>query len=256
MKFNLLPVGIGDVLVFHRCLQTLSLLFLQEAIEDGVGSLELRVRENVYGHGRRKPALNRCFSGHIRIAAVHVTTFRPDVHEIAFQDFSDLFLRQCQKVGHINSSTRERTFGSCVTKSPWLEQFFSGSERQSTFPVRPWTTKEPKETWHHSKKAKRTTWRAREKERKKLGACVLGSSMKAAVELAYCLETSVQPVSCTFQHPWTQRCSVFQRALSLSRSSTRNACKQPVQLHREPHQLTGWVGAVNRETKWNQMKDT
>ena len=35
------------VLVFHRCLQTLSLLFLQEAIEDGVGSLELRVRENV-----------------------------------------------------------------------------------------------------------------------------------------------------------------------------------------------------------------
>ena len=55
MKFNLLPVGIGDgVLVFHRCLQTLSLLFLQEAIEDGVGSLELRVRENVYGHGRRK----------------------------------------------------------------------------------------------------------------------------------------------------------------------------------------------------------
>ena len=102
MKFNLLPVGIGDgVLVFHRCLQTLSLLFLQEAIEDGVGSLELRVRENVYGHGRRKPALNRCFSGHIRIAAVHVTTFRPDVHEIAFQDFSDLFLRQCQKVGHI-----------------------------------------------------------------------------------------------------------------------------------------------------------
>ena len=102
MKFNLLPVGIGDgVLVFHRCLQTLSLLFLQEAIEDGVGSLELRVRENVYGHGRRKQALNRCFSGHIRIAAVHVTTFRPDVHEIAFQDFSDLFLRQCQKVGHI-----------------------------------------------------------------------------------------------------------------------------------------------------------
>ena len=64
MKFNLLPVGIGDgVLVFHRCLQKLSLLFLQEAIEDGVGSLELRVRENVYGHGRRKPALNRCFSG-------------------------------------------------------------------------------------------------------------------------------------------------------------------------------------------------
>ena len=91
MKFNLLPVGIGDgVLVFHWCLQTLSLLFLQEAIEDGVGSLELRVRENVYGHGRQKPALNRCFSGHIRIAAVHVTTFRPDVHEIAFQDFCDL----------------------------------------------------------------------------------------------------------------------------------------------------------------------
>ena len=30
MKFNLLPVGIGDgVLVFHRCLQTLSLLFLK-----------------------------------------------------------------------------------------------------------------------------------------------------------------------------------------------------------------------------------
>ena len=100
--------------------------------------------------------------------------------------------------GRAHSSTRERTFGSCVTKSPWLEQFFSGSERQSTCPVHPWTTKEPKETWHHSKKAKRTTWRTREKERKKLGACVLGSSMKAAVELAYCLESSVQPVHAPF----------------------------------------------------------
>ena len=100
--------------------------------------------------------------------------------------------------GRAHSSTRERTFGSCVTKSPWLEQFFSGSERQSTCPVRPWTTKEPKETlaWHHSKKAKRTTWRAREKERKKLGACVLGSSMEAAVELAYCLE-SARAVQCS-----------------------------------------------------------
>ena len=70
-------------------------LFLQEAIEDGVGSLELRVRENVYGHGHRKPALNRCFSGHIRTTAVQGTTFRPDVQEIAFQDFSELFRRQC-----------------------------------------------------------------------------------------------------------------------------------------------------------------
>ena len=55
-------------------------------------------------------------------------------------------------------------------------------------------------------------------------------------------------VSCNFQHPWTQRCSVFKRALSLSVSSMRNAREQPVQMHRGPHQLTGWVGAVNRES--------
>ena len=50
------------------------------------------------------------------------------------------------------------------------------------------------------------------------------------------LSTQLQPVSCTFQHPWTQRCSAFKRALSLSSSSTRNACEQPVQLHLGPHQ--------------------
>ena len=41
---------------------------------------------------------------------------------------------------------------------------------------------------------------------------------------------------------------MFKRALSLSRSFTRNACEQPAQLHRGPHQLTGLVGAVNRES--------
>ena len=149
--------------------------------------------------------------------------------------------------GRAHSSTRERTFGSCVTKSPWLEQFFSGSELQSTCPVRPWTTKEPKETlaWHHSKKAKRTTWRAREKEGKKLGACVLGSSMEAAVELAYCLESA--------------RCSVFKksshRSLSLSRSSTRNACEQPVQLHRGPS--TDWLSrCCERESATDLLPHT
>ena len=53
------------------------------------------------------------------------------------------------------------------------------------------------------------------------------------------LHVWVQPVSCNFEHPWTQRCSVFKRAVSFSTHPRGTHASTPppppsVQLHRGP----------------------
>ena len=54
--------------------------------------------------------------------------------------------------------------------------------------------------------------------------------------------------ACFIQHPWTQRCSVFKRALSLSTQPRGTHGSSPCSCTVDPIKMTAWVGAVIRES--------